>query len=33
MKLSKRIQNVAPSATLAASQKANDLKAKGIDVI
>src|SRR5699024_8572259 len=33
MKLSKRIQNVAPSATLAASQKANDLKAQGIDVI
>lgn len=33
MKLSKRIQNVSPSATLAASQKASDLKAQGIDVI
>lgn len=33
MKLSKRIENVSASATLAASQKANDLKAKGIDVI
>ena len=33
MKLSKRINAVAPSATLAASQKARDLKAQGIDVI
>src|SRR5690625_294210 len=33
MKLSKRIQNVSQSATLAASQKASDLKAQGIDVI
>lgn len=33
MKLSKRIERVSASATLAASQKANDLKAKGIDVI
>lgn len=33
MKLSKRIQNVSASATLAASQKARDLKAQGIDVI
>jgi len=33
MKLSKRIQNVSPSATLAASQKARDLEAEGIDVI
>lgn len=33
MKLSKRIQRVAESATLAASQKAADLKAQGFDVI
>lgn len=33
MKLSDRIQNVSESATIAASQKANDLKAQGIDVI
>lgn len=33
MKLSKRINKVSESATLAASQKARDLKAKGIDVI
>jgi aspartate/methionine/tyrosine aminotransferase len=33
MKLSKRIQQVEPSATLAASQKARDLKAEGKDVI
>lgn len=33
MKLSNRIENVSSSATLAASQKASDLKAKGIDVI
>lgn len=33
MKLSKRIENVSASATLAASQKANDLKTQGIDVI
>lgn len=33
MKLSKRINNVAESATLAASQKARDLKAQGIDVV
>ena len=33
MKLSKRINAVAPSATLAATQKARDLKAQGIDVI
>lgn len=33
MKLSNRIENVSASATLAASQKANDLKAEGIDVI
>lgn len=33
MKLSKRIKNVSESATLAAGQKANDLKARGIDVI
>lgn len=33
MKLSKRIQQVEQSATLAASQKARDLKAQGIDVI
>ena len=33
MKLSNRIQRVAESATLAASQKASDLKAKGVDVI
>jgi len=33
MKLSKRIQNVEESATLAASQKARDLEADGIDVI
>lgn len=33
MKLSKRIQNVAESATLAATQKARDLKAQGADVI
>lgn len=33
VKLSRRIENVSASATLAASQKANDLKAKGIDVI
>ena len=33
MKLSKRIQQVKPSATLAASQKARDLKAEGKDVI
>src|SRR5699024_5420680 len=33
MKLSKRLQNLAQPATLAASQKANDLKAQGIDVI
>lgn len=33
MKLSKRIQKVSESATLAASQKANELKAQGKDVI
>ena len=33
MKLSKRINDVAQSATLAASQKARDLKAQGIDVV
>lgn len=33
MKLSKRIQKVAVSATLAAAQKAKDLKQQGIDVI
>lgn len=33
MKLSKRINAVAQSATLAASQKARDLKAQGIDVV
>lgn len=33
MKLSKRIQKVEQSATLAASQKARDLKAQGIDVV
>ncbi len=33
MKLSERIQQVSESATLAASQKANDLKAQGVDVI
>ena len=33
MKLSKRINDVAESATLAASQKARDLKAQGIDVV
>lgn len=33
MKLSKRIQQVEESATLAASQKARDLKAQGVDVI
>lgn len=33
MKLSKRIQQVEQSATLAASQKARDLKAQGADVI
>lgn len=33
MKLSKRIQKVSQSATLAASQKASDLKAQGVDVI
>ncbi len=33
MKLSKRINKVAESATLAASQKARDLKAQGIDVV
>lgn len=33
MNLSNRIQKVSESATLAASQKANDLKKKGIDVI
>lgn len=33
MKLSKRVEQVAQSATLAASQKARDLKAQGIDVI
>lgn len=33
MKLSKRIQKVEESATLAATQKARDLKAQGIDVV
>lgn len=33
MKISQRIQKVAESATLAAAQKANELKAKGKDVI
>lgn len=33
MKLSNRINNVAQSATLAATQKARDLKAQGVDVI
>lgn len=33
MKISKRINNLEESATLAASQKARDLKAQGVDVI
>lgn len=33
MKLSERIESVSASATLAASQKASDLKAQGVDVI
>lgn len=33
MQLSKRVQSVTPSATLAITAKANELKAKGLDVI
>lgn len=33
MKISKRVENITESGTLAAAQKARDLKAKGIDVI
>ena len=33
MQLSKRVQSVTPSATLAITAKANDLKAQGLDVI